>query len=107
MKLSIIIAIITISNSFARHLLSVFCTSEAQVPKNVTHQMKHLLVEKKKIREFLPFRVHTPGKDCITARRAWPPLTLLEGSSNTYTWTTQPKSSSTGASAVECQIPEI
>ena len=67
-----IIAIITIINNLAHHLVSVLCAFEAQVPENVVHKMQHLLVEKKKIREFSPIRVHAPGKDCITARRAWP-----------------------------------
>ena len=89
----------SVSNILARHLLGVFCASEAaQQPKNVNHQMQHLFVEKKKIRHFLLFRVHTPEKDCITARRARPTLILLEGSSNTYTWTPAPKSSSTASS---------
>ena len=32
----------------------MFCAFEAQVPENVIHKMQHLLVEKKKIREFRP-----------------------------------------------------
>ena len=88
----------------AYYLLSVFCASESQVPKNVIHQMQHLFVEKKNIREFSLFLVHTPEKDWIFARRARPLLTLLEGSRNTYTWTPAPKSSSTVASVVGCQI---
>jgi len=56
----------------AQYLVSVLCAFEAQVPKNVVHKMQHLLVEKKTIREFSHIRVHAPGKDCITARRAWP-----------------------------------
>jgi len=70
MKIITIIAIITIINNLAHHLLSVFCAFEAQVPENVVHKMKHLLVEKKKIREFGPIRFRAPGKVCITARRA-------------------------------------
>ena len=68
--------------------------------------MQYRFVEKKKIREFLLFRVHTPGKNCLTARRARPKLTPLEGSNNTHTWApaSEPKSSSTAASAVGCQI---
>ena len=63
---------ITIFNNLAHHLLSVFWAFEAQVPENVIHKMQQLLVEKKKIREFCPILVHAPGKDCITACRAWP-----------------------------------
>jgi hypothetical protein len=79
MKIITIISIITIVYNLAQHLVSVLCAFEAQVPKNVVHKMQHLLVEKKKIREFLPIRVHAPGKDCITARRAWstPRVALL------------------------------
>ena len=91
MKMSTIVAII--SNNLARHLL----TGSQHVlrfwspgAKNVIHQMQHFFVKKKRIREFLLFRVHAPGKDCIPARRARPTLTKLEGSSNTYTWTHVP-----------------
>ena len=63
---------ITIFNNLVYHILSVYCAFEAQVPENVIHKMQHVLVEKKKIREFRPILVHTPGKDCITARRVWP-----------------------------------
>ena len=58
------IAIITIFNNLVHHLLSVFCVFEAQVPENVIYKMQHLLVEKKKIRDFRPILVQTPGKDC-------------------------------------------
>ena len=57
MKIITIISIITIVNNLAQHLVSVLCAFDAQVPKNVVHKMQHLLVEKKKIREFLPIRV--------------------------------------------------
>jgi len=58
-------------------------------------ELMHHFVEKRNIREFLLFRVQAPGKDLITARGARPTLTLLEGSSNTYNLTPEPKSSST------------
>ena len=71
MKTSAIITKIKISNNLALHLLCVFCAIEAHEPKNVIHQMQNLFVEKKNSRESLLVHVHTPGKDCITARWAW------------------------------------
>ena len=100
MKISRIIPI-TISNNLARSLLSVFCASEAQVPKTVTHQMQHLFDEKKKIREVLLFRVHTPG--ICWKRLHHCTLNLLEETRNTYTWTPAPKSAPTAASVVGCK----
>ena len=79
MKISTRIIIITISNNLGRNLLSVFFSSEAQVPKDVIHQMQQHFVENKLIREFLLFRVHTPGKDCIIARWAWQTLPYWKG----------------------------
>jgi hypothetical protein len=80
----------------AQHLVSVLCAFEAQVPENVVHKMQHLLVEKKKSREFLP--------------RTWKRLHHgTQGMANTksgitYTLTPAFKSSSTSAALVGCQI---
>ena len=45
MKMSTTVAIITINNSLAGRLLGVFCASEAQVLKNVIHQMQYRTAE--------------------------------------------------------------
>ena len=54
MKITTLIAIITISNNLARvrQLLGVFCASEAQLPKNVIHQMQHFFDERKRFVKF-------------------------------------------------------
>ena len=52
MKIRTIIAIITISNNLARHLLIVFCASEAEGPKMQSPRCSIFLLKKKKIREF-------------------------------------------------------
>ena len=95
MKKSTKIAIFTIRNNLALHL---FGAIEAHEPINIINQMQHLCAEKTRFREYLLVRVQTPGKDCITARRAWPTLTLLEGNSNTCTLTPAAKKWSTSAS---------
>jgi len=50
------------------HLISVFCASEAQMPKNVIHQMNHFFVEEKPFLKFRFFWIHTPRNDCIKAQ---------------------------------------
>ena len=108
MKIITIISIITIVNNLAHHLVSVLCAFKAQVPENVVHKMQHLLVEKKKNREFSPIHVHAPGKDCITARRGTQGMANTK-SGITYTSTPAFKSSSTSASLMGCHtgIPKI
>jgi hypothetical protein len=85
----------------ARHLFSVFCAFEAQVPENVINKMQHLLVEEIKSREFFVHLVRAPGKDCIMARRQ-----VMANTSSGVTYTSTPafKSSSTWVSFLGCQI---
>jgi hypothetical protein len=51
----------------AYHLFGVFCAFEAQMPKNVIHQMHQVVIDQFPSLEYWGFciRVHTPRNNCI------------------------------------------
>ena len=87
----------------AYHLFSVFWAFEAQMPKNVIHQMHQVLIEQKPFLEYwgVCFRVHTPRNNCIQVISGWE----MEGERDTYTLTSRFKSSSTSFVHLKCFAP--